>query len=335
MANNLFIGSFLSSSKGSLSVSELVAQNLKHEGITTKLVSFFQNKLLRILDILFNVLFFRGKKIHIEVYSGQAFRIAELSMLVASFKKSKTILTLHGGKLPQFYQQYPVRVSKLLNKAHTIATPSLYIKHFFESLGFTLTYIPNSIPLENFPFKRDQVKPFSLLWVRAFSEIYNPLLAIKTLAILHKKYPESSLTMVGPDGGLLANAKQLVLSLGLEHAVNFIGPLPNHELKSYYQTHEVFLNTTSYESFGVAVIEAASCGIPMVSSSVGEIPHLWHHNKNALLVNTFEESDFSKEIIKLFADRAFANQLALAARQNAQKFSWSSINQQWVALLNA
>ena len=83
----MFIGSFLSSKKGSMSVSEFVAEKLVSEGVNSKLVSKRKNKILRIIDIVISIIFSSTEMTYIEVYSGNAFKITEIAMQVAKFKK--------------------------------------------------------------------------------------------------------------------------------------------------------------------------------------------------------------------------------------------------------
>lgn len=335
MIDCLFIGSFLSDRKGSLSVSEFVAEKLKQEGVSVKLASYHKNKLLRLADIVFTILFSRVKIIHIEVYSGPAFRIAEIAAYCAGLKKTPVILTLHGGKLPEFSETNTQRINALFLKAKHIATPSLFLKDFFtKQQGIHIGYLPNSLDLERFPYKRDSYKPFSLLWVRAFGEIYHPEVAVQTLSEIRKKFPLATLTMVGPDLGLLDKTKKLIEELGLTDFVTLKGPVANTELHAFYQTHQVYLNTPAYESFGVAVIEAACCGIPVVSSAVGEIPYLWQHERTMLLVNTPDANSFAKEVEKLFRNEAFALNISTAAKEKAETFNWTNTAPLWANLLN-
>jgi L-malate glycosyltransferase len=334
MIDCLFVGSFLSGNNGSLSVSEFVAEKLKEQQFTTALVSYRQNKLLRIADIVLRILFAKARFVHIEVYSGQAFRIAEIAAACAGIRKIPVLLTLHGGKLPEFSGKNKSRFKKLFSGAQHIATPSLFIKNHFEKEGYTVSYLPNSLDLDRFPYKRNHVKPFSLLWVRAFNPIYNPDLAVRTLHEIRKTHPHATLTMVGPDGGSLLQTRKLISELGLDDAITITGPVPNTQLKDYYQTHGVYLNTPSYESFGVALVEAASCGIPVVSTSVGEITYLWEHEKNMLLVNGFNATDFAKEAGRLLSNAALAHRLSEAAHIKASAFDWKNIAPLWAKLLN-
>ena len=214
-----------------------------------------------------------------------------------------------------------------------ICTPSYYLQQYFNQQGFNVSYLPNSVNLSKFEYSRSEVKPFSILWVRAFNQIYNPSLAVHILKEVSQTYPSATLTMVGPDGGLLDETQALITSLNLTSRINMVGPIDNDALHWYYQTHQVLINTTSYESFGISLIEGASCGIPIVSTSVGEIPYLWQHEKNMLLVNSFNEKDFAMMITKIFDDAALEKQLSVNARQKAEQFTWDAIAPQWIQLL--
>jgi glycosyltransferase involved in cell wall biosynthesis len=173
----------------------------------------------------------------------------------------------------------------------------------------------------------------NLLWVRSFSTIYNPDLAIKILNEVRKKYSNCTLTMIGPDNGLLLETKKNAKELNLIEYIDFLGPIKNEELYHYYQNHSVYINTTSYESFGVALIEAASCGIPIVSSNVGEIPFLWNHEIDMLIVNDFNAKNFAVEIFKIIENEEFAMKMTENARAKSEKFNWDNINPQWQKLL--
>ncbi|GCD77339.1 hypothetical protein JCM31826_08210 [Thermaurantimonas aggregans] len=326
----LFVGTFLSAYTGTASVSENIANKFKEFGFKCKTVSHKRNKLARLIDIITELFLYGPKVIHVDVFSGQAFIITEITAFIGKILKRKLIFTLHGGALPDFYSKNAKRINRAFKRAEIITTPSRMLQRFFEEKGFEVRYIPNPIELKHFPYKRDSVRPYSLLWVRAFHPIYNPLLAIHTLAKIKESFPEATLTMIGPDKGMLNKTKELIKELNLDQAVEIIGPVPNTELYRYYQTHAVFLNTTSYESFGVAVLEAAACGIPVVSVSVGEIPFLWEDGKNLLLAESYDQDVISSKIDILFKNCKLANQISINARKKAEKFDLIIILNDWL-----
>lgn len=330
----LFIGSFLSKSRGTKGIAESLSERLQEDGIILNLVSTYENKLLRILDMLVSILVYQNKIIHIDVFSGPAFRIADISSRFAKLRKKEIILTLHGGKLIEFAELNELRIQIVFNRAEHVQTPSMYLQSYFKEKGFNVNYLPNSISLEKFPYSDKNRKPFSLLWVRAFTSIYNPDVPIRLIHQLLRTYPSATLTLVGPDKGCRSQIEALAQELGVSHRVDFVGSIKNDDLYRYYQSHSVYLNTTSYESFGVAVMEAASCGIPIVSNSVGEIPFIWQNGFNVLLVNDNNLDTYIKHITNIFESKELAENLSLNARNKAKQFSWENIKPMWIELLS-
>lgn len=333
MTEVLFIGSFLSHLDGSLSYGESLSEQLNGVGFKCILSSSSESKFKRLFDIISSLLVYKGKIVHIDVFSGNAFNIAEVASWIAHLRKKRIVLTLRGGKLIEFYESNPAKVNKVLKRANILQTPSMFLQSYFYMKGYNIKRLPNAVDLSKFTYNRSNVKKHSILWVRAFTEIYNPGLAIATIYEICKKYPDTTLTMVGPDKGLLHEVQQNAHDLGVDKSITFTGPLPNDDLVTLYQNHEVYLNTTSYESFGNAMFEAASCGTPIVSSAVGEIPLLWKDGEDVLLVDKLDASDFAKTIIKLFDKKDLAGSISKNARIKAEDFGWNKIRPQWVNIL--
>jgi L-malate glycosyltransferase len=330
----LWIGSFLSAVRGSKGVSETLFENLEIEGYEGTLASKFEHKVFRLIDIIWASLFTSAHIVHIDVFSGAAFKIAEIASQIAKYRNQKIVMTLHGGKLVEYATLHGDKINRVFKRANVIQTPSKFIQTYFLKEGFQVDYMPNSVQLNKFPFKRNEIKPNTLLWVRGFMSVYNPLLAIQILHEVKQVIPEATLTMIGPDKGLMESAKQLAKELHIINDILFLGAIPNNELYQFYQTHSVYINTTSYESFGVALVEAASCGIPIVSTAVGEIPLLWSHKKNVLLVDSFESKVFAKHVIDLLQNERDANDISRNANEHIQQFDWKIIKNQWLALLD-
>ena len=97
--------------------------------------------------------------------------------------------------------------------------------------------------------------------------------------------------------------QELIQSYGLSDYATLTGAVANTELMDYFHSHDVYLNTTAYESFGLAVFEAAACGIPIISTRVGELPYLWNDKQNILFSNKQNGDSFAKAISTLFKDR--------------------------------
>lgn len=330
----LFIGSFLSNKRGTKGVSENIKSLLeKSSHYSIRLVSKYENKILRLLNIVLSCAFFKYQLAYIDVFSGRAFYISFVASWVIKIREKKIVMTLHGGKLPEFYRLHSKLFRKALDRADYIQTPSKYLQDFFQSTGLNINYLPNPINLVDFHYKFKGGGEYSLLWVRAFSAIYNPDLAIHTLYEVRKSYHDATLTMIGPDKGELASAKKLIMEYGLQEAVIVTGPVPNDQLFRHFHNNRVYLNTTSYESFGVAVMEAAACGTPIVSSNVGELPYLWTHDENILFAEKLDAISFAEQICRIFEDKKLAQKLSVNARKKAEQYDWQVILPRWIELL--
>ncbi len=329
------VGPIFKTEKGFAGPGGYLYKFLKQDHFNISVRSVYKNKIIRFLDIIYFQVFNKKKYdlIILNSFGLLAFVMEDLVSRYAALTNKPIIMTLHGGAFFEFYQKYPRWVTVVLKRVTLINTPSLFLMEKFSKLGFAIHYLPNFIDLSNFPFARNVQKPYSVLWVRAFHDIYHPELAIEAIYELKKKYPEVHLTMIGPDKGLLNKCKQLMETLDLTDNISIPGYVENEDLHKYYHSNQVFITTTRYESFGVAIVEAASCGIPCVSTKVGEIPYLWQHEENMML----SERDpvmFSNNIERLFEDQGLRNKITYNARLRASEFTWEKVGLKWVETMN-
>lgn len=335
MIKILFVGTFQSARNQTKDVAESISLLLNEDGIRTDLTSYKANKVMRLLDILSHILVYQGQIIHINTFSDQAFLMAEWGSKIAAWRGKTVLLTLHGGKLNEFEQAHPNRVKKVFARATHLLTPSHFLSEYFTQKGYNVLYIPNPLSLDKFPFQPERKieSEYKLLWVRAFGEIYQPELAVRTLFELKKSKPNATLTMIGPDKGLMNETIELANQLNLQNDIYFPGPIPNEKLAQFYQSHHCYINTPKYESFGVALMEAASCGIPIVSVSVGEIPYLWKHGVSMRIVSEHNPERMAAQILFLAQNQDLAARQALRAKEVAEQFDWERIKPYWHKVL--
>lgn len=318
-------------------VMERVSQYLRTETKDNVLTASYQkNKYLRLIDFTLTCLFKRYHVVSIDVFSGNSFYVALFLGKMIRWRKGKIIGILHGGRLPEFSTQKERLTRQLFDQLDVIVSPSNFICNFYKDWGYNVQYLPNPINIDDFSFKPkiEESSSPKLLWVRAFTKIYNPFLPIKLVKQLSEQYPDIQLTMIGPNLGLLNESKELAKQLGIEKNINFLGGVPNKELYKFFHSHDIYLNTTSYESFGMAVLEAASCGIPIVSTAVGELPMLWKDKVNILFSEEVSAKAFVKPVCNLIESKDLSSRMILNARKKAENFDWEIIKQQWLVLFS-
>lgn len=331
----LYIGNKLSQHGFNKTTVETLGEDLAREGFAVVSVSSKKNFFLRLLEMVWVTL--TESKIDyvlIDTYSSKAFWFAFFCSQIARIRKLKYIPILHGGDLPNRLNNNPKLSKAVFKNAYKNVAPSNYLKSVFEKNGSqNVIYIPNTIEIVNYNFKkRKKIEP-KLLWVRAFASIYNPEMAIKVLAKLKKNYSNASLAMVGPDkDGSMETTKILAKKLNVE--VCFTGKLSKEDWWKLSEEYDVFINTTHFDNTPVSVMEAMALGLPIVSTNVGGIPFLVENNKTALLVNDNSVNEMVNSIQRLIEDENLTNLLSENGRKLAETWDWNKVKEQWKNLLN-
>jgi len=94
----------------------------------------------------------------------------------------------------------------------------------------------------------------------------NVSLAIEILAKLRTRFSDAGLVIVG-DGPEKSNLEALSKKLGVDSNIAFVGWQDN--MSTYYRTANLFLQTSLFEGYGLALVEAGLSGLPVVTTAVG------------------------------------------------------------------
>lgn len=315
---------------------ETLGEFLKKEGFLVRTASEKKNKVLRLWDMLFHVYKYRKETdiVLIDTYSTSNFYYAICVARLSRLLKLKYIPILRGGNLPSRLQSHPRLSNAIFHHAYKNVSPSLYIKSEFEKRGYSnIVCIPNTIDMPSYPYKQRSYDTINLLWVRSFSKIYNPQLAIKLFKALQEEGFKATLCMVGPEGDRsLQEAKDLAKALGVE--VTFTGKLSKKSWIQRSENYNIFINTTNFDNMPVSVMEAMALGLPIVSTNVGGMPFLINNGNDGILVNPNDVDGFLKSIKWLVLHPKEANNMAQRARTKAEQFDWKIIKKKWHFILN-
>lgn len=328
-----FFGSFLSKSRGSIGPSEQISEALKDSYHTSR-ISSLNSPLVRLLHSVLFAVFGRADAVVLDVYSTRVIWQTYLLVKILNVRNKKIIAVLHGGGLVDNYSSIQKAVDGILGHSKFILSPSEYLANFYRKKGFEVKVLAN--PVDTSPFRtinRLKSEQVVVLWVRAFDKIYDPLLAVDTFAKLENTLPNSLMIMIGPDKGELSKTRQRVHELGLSQKVEFKGPVPHAQLPKYFQSASVFLNTTKFESFGLALFEAAASSLPIVTTSVGEIKASWLHQEEALLHEVRDASQLANSILRVIKDDALRSELIKNAYAKTQLCSPSIVLNEWRKIL--
>jgi L-malate glycosyltransferase len=340
MSNSLLmVGNFLSAAVGNRGVCEELAEHLAVQGWSVLTTSSRPSRVARLTDMLSTAWQNRRRYdvAQVDVFSGPSFVWAEAAAWVLRRARKPYVLTLHGGALPSYARRWTTRTRRLLASADAVTVPSRYLAESMRRYRSDLRLIPNGIELKQYPYRRrDSVEP-RLVWLRAFHRIYDPSLAVRTLALLRQRDRPATLTMVGSDKGdsSLDEARTAARELGVAGHTRFVGAVPKAEVGRWIDRGDIFLNTATVDNTPVSILEAMACGACIVSTNVGGIPHLLREGHNALMVGPGDPSRMASAVERLLESPPLAALLSRNAREDSAAFDWSRVIPQWHSLLRS
>ncbi len=333
----LIVDNCLSSVTGVRAVAEDLAAHLSARGWPVLLTSRKSGRLARFFDMLASVWKWRGKYdvANVVVYSGLAFIWAEAVCWLLRRLRKPYVLTLQGGALPEFADKWPGRASRLFRSAVVVTTPSRYLLEQLSPYREEMVLIPNPVSLDNYRFHLRQRPSPRIVWLRAFHTIYNPSLAPRVLSLLASEFPDTRLTMIGPDkgDGSAQAAQRTVKELNLEDRVIFTGAVPKPEVAEWLNRGDIFLNTTNVDNTPVSMLEAMACGLCVVSTNVGGIPYLVDHQQDALLVPPDDAEAMASAVRRILTEPELAVSLSKQGRLKTEQLDWAVVIKRWEGIL--
>jgi glycosyltransferase involved in cell wall biosynthesis len=119
--------------------------------------------------------------------------------------------------------------------------------------------------------------------------------------------------------------------LGIQDRVSFLGE--RDALPELLAPADVFLLSSSDESFGLSALEAMSCGTPVVATNVGGVSEVVEHGRTGLLAGAGDLDAYAGHVRSLLFDRDRARALGLAAREVAvARFARERVIERYEAL---
>ena len=141
------------------------------------------------------------------------------------------------------------------------------------------------------------------------------------------------LIIVGKTGGeYLDRIMDLINKSGMNDEIIFTGRVNDSELAHIYKNADVFAFQSIIEGFGMPVLEAMACGIPVItsnSSSLGEVA-----GDAALKINPFNVDEISKAITLLAKDNKVRDDLILKGFVRCKEFSWNKSANEFINVIN-
>lgn len=151
--------------------------------------------------------------------------------------------------------------------------------------------------------------------VKYLEPIYDIPLLIKAFSIVCKTADFNPLLKIYGNGHLLNELIQLTKDLGIEESVEFMGAIPNAKVPEALSGMDIFVNCSHKESFGVNMVEAMACEVPVVATKTAGAQEVIDQNVTGIVLHDREPETMASVFKELLADSTRRNAMGKAGRE--------------------
>ena len=148
----------------------------------------------------------------------------------------------------------------------------------------------------------------------------NLLGAVRAYRKMREKYPDTPIQFVIAGGDGWGNQQQLKKVIQNTPGVHPIGYVENDDLPTLYSAASFFVYVSYYEGFGLPLLEAMSCGLPVVYGDNSSMPEVV--GEAGLPAAVHDVHQICQQIETLYFDLQLQKKLAAFALRQAERFCW-------------
>lgn len=227
---------------------------------------------------------------------------------------------------------YTLQLKRALRHFDAFVTVSRKLQQFYSGIfpGLEVVWIPNV--LDRLPERISHTQQPVILHVGRLAAEKGQRDLLEVADLIHQAGWDFRLYIIG-DGPLRSTLRQMIVQKDLVDHVILTGFLSPQEMEPYFLNSRVFVMTSLQESFGLAMLEAMSYGLPCFAFDDAAGLKVLLEKGGGKLIAARNCQEMAEAIIALFRDDALHDQLARQARQRSQDYLASHVVGQWRALL--
>lgn len=200
-------------------------------------------------------------------------------------------------------------------------------------------FSPNSAPIDK--------NEIQIVNVKALEPKYGIETLIRAVKLLLEKLQNEKKEEIADrvtcriygDGSQRQELEKLILELGLQNKVSLEGKIPHSEVVGVLRNSDVFCALSDSESFGVAAVEAAAVGLPVVVSDADGLKEVTDQGVTGFVVHRRDPEEAAKALEQLVLDSTLRRKMGLAGRQRVEQlYNWqdnvSSMMAVYATLIN-
>ena len=199
------------------------------------------------------------------------------------------------------------------------------IKEVYPELQKKIYVTPFGIDTELFkPIEREPNKRPIIGIVKYLKPIYDIPLLINAFSIVWHKIDPKPLLYIYGGGPLQSELEKLCFELGIREDVHFFGTIPNTKIAVAINEMDIFVNCSKAESFGVALLEAMACKVPVIATDTEGYIEIVINGENGIILKDREPNTMASEIIKLLQNEELRKRLGENGRNRVvDLYDWN------------
>ncbi len=195
-------------------------------------------------------------------------------------------------------------------------------------------------PVEDEDIKESVLKKYGipedfLLYVGRLEKKKNIYNLIEGFSIFKENNKDSSnkLVLIGSAGFGYDEMKYIIEELGLEDDIINLGWVEEDDLPCIFNKANVFIFPSLYEGFGIPVIQAMACGVPVLSSDIDVLMEVAHDC--ALFFDRFNPIDMARKLEEILFDKELRQNLISKGLSHSKNFSWEKCARETLEEINS
>jgi glycosyltransferase involved in cell wall biosynthesis len=162
----------------------------------------------------------------------------------------------------------------------------------------------------------------TVLFVGRFVPAKNLTLLVDAFSRVVEDWPSATLRLIG-DGPIKSDIQSKISDRNLQDSVRLEGYIDNNNLPKFYSSSDVFVLSSQRENHPITLLEAMSCGTPVVAASIGAIPEIVEDERTGLLYPSGSVSELSETIDRILSNPGLRTSCSRRAREKSMNdFDW-------------
>ena len=181
---------------------------------------------------------------------------------------------------------------------------------------------------DNCSLERPGIKGRTILFVSNMKPVKNVETLIKAFGTIAERIPHQ-LVLVGMKPKY-DKPYELIKQYKLEDRVVFTGHISDDELAGLYKASDMFVLPSTYEGFGLPILEAMGYGVPVLSSNAASLPEVV--GDAGLLFDPLDSDGLAQKILNVAESDNLREQLRAKGFERVKQFSWKKTAQETLAV---